>query len=300
MGKQSFKLYKIAAVLLILAACVRAEKHSAVLASPVPVDRSIPVLSGTSAPDGSLMRVEWSPTDQKFKPCNFFGEFDGVEFPFFPSKKEGVCEALFAVPFNSPPSKKSVIVKVDPRVEVSLEVVDGQYASEVLKVSNRHVNPNKKDLRRIQKESAEIGAIYKNVTREKLWTGPFVLPVESAFTSPFGTKRVFNGQMKSFHQGVDLKAAVGTPVNAPAGGIVVLAKDLFFTGGTVILDHGYGIFTIYAHLSRIKVKVGHRVKTGDALGLAGMSGRASGPHLHWGAVAHRLKFNPQDLMRVMQ
>jgi murein DD-endopeptidase MepM/ murein hydrolase activator NlpD len=127
-----------------------------------------------------------------------------------------------------------------------------------------------------------------------------VLPIDSKVTSIYGTKRTFNGEMRSFHQGLDLRAKTGTPVRAPAGGTVVLAKDLFFTGNTVILDHGYGIFTIYAHMSKLGVKKGEKVNVKQQLGLSGATGRASGPHLHWGAQVNKSKVNPLELTRVMQ
>jgi murein DD-endopeptidase MepM/ murein hydrolase activator NlpD len=99
---------------------------------------------------------------------------------------------------------------------------------------------------------------------------------------------------------LDLKAAVGVPITAPAPGVVVLAKDLYFTGGTVVLDHGYGVFTIYAHLSKVGVKVGKKVEQREILGLAGATGRVSGPHLHWTTQVSGVKVNPTEFVRVVQ
>ena len=138
------------------------------------------------------------------------------------------------------------------------------------------------------------------IRREKYWKGSFQVPINSAVTSTFGNKRIFNGEMKSFHQGLDLRAAMGTPIHAASGGVIVLAKNLFMTGNTVLIDHGYGIFTVYAHMSKLQVKKGQEVKPGETLGLSGMTGRASGPHLHWGAVINRFKVNPTDLTTVLQ
>ena len=139
-----------------------------------------------------------------------------------------------------------------------LEIVDGHYKSETLKVDEKKVNPPKKELKRILREQAELKEIYSHLTHEKYWDGPFVLPVDSVVTSPFGSKRIYNGEMKSFHQGLDLRAHIGTPIHAASGGVVVLAKDLFFTGNTVLIDHGYGVFTVYCHMSALKVKNGDR------------------------------------------
>jgi murein DD-endopeptidase MepM/ murein hydrolase activator NlpD len=167
-------------------------------------------------------------------------------------------------------------------------------------VNPRHVSPSKRDLKRIQRESSEIGKLYRTLTFKKYWKGPFRLPIKSKMTSPYGTKRTFNGELKSFHQGLDLRAAVGDPIRAGASGRVVMAKSLFFTGRTVILDHGYGVYTIYAHMSAFKVRKGQMVRPSTVLGLAGMTGRASGPHLHWGAVIQRSKVNPAELLKVMR
>jgi murein DD-endopeptidase MepM/ murein hydrolase activator NlpD len=183
--------------------------------------------------------------------------------------------------------------------KVPLQIVDGNYHEEKLKVSPKHVAPKKKDLIRIEKEQKEIGLLYKKIREEREWKGPFGFPIQSIVTSPYGGKRLFNGQLQSSHQGLDLRAKMRTPILAPTGGTVVLAKELFFTGNTVILDHGYGLFTIYAHMSKLKVKRGDVVTTGKLLGLSGMTGRASGPHLHWGAVLRAVKLDPLDLTRVI-
>jgi murein DD-endopeptidase MepM/ murein hydrolase activator NlpD len=230
-------------------------------------------------------------------------EFEGNEIPLFatPQHGAGAYEAVFGVPYNHAPGPAALTVRYgEQTVSVPFTIKDGNYPTENISVSDRFVNPRKKDLLRIERDRAEIGKLYRRVTREKFWNGPFILPVESAVTSPFGTKRLVNGEMQSFHQGLDLKAGVGTPIRAAGPGEVVLAKDLFFTGYTVLIDHGYGVFTIYAHLSKLKVRKGQRVKAGRLIGLAGQTGRVSGPHLHWGAIIHRAKVNPLELTRVMR
>jgi murein DD-endopeptidase MepM/ murein hydrolase activator NlpD len=266
-------------------------------------------LSTPAGADGSIFILTLNlpaSVDEKLISASFE---DTKDIPFFqvPGKGEGVYQSVIAVPFNHSPGTVDVRVSIAPSgaekaqtLTLPFTVVDGHYRSEVLKVDENKVSPPAKDMKRIMAEQEEIKTIYGQVTREKLWKGPFSLPVKSRVTSPFGSKRVYNGEMKSFHQGLDLRAQVGTPIHAPAPGIVVLAKNLFFTGNTVLLDHGYGVFTIYGHMSRLKVKKGDRVGSGTILGLAGMTGRANGPHLHWGAVIHRLKVNPLELTKVMQ
>ncbi|MDR3607380.1 MAG: M23 family metallopeptidase [Oligoflexia bacterium] len=267
-------------------------------------------LSSTASPDGSIVLVTVS-LPQGATGAGISASLEGTQgIPFYPLPEKGgadqsLYQAVVAVPFNHKPGAVNIEVKVagatgERKFVLPLTIVDGQYRSEVLKVDERKISPRKKDLKRIMAEQDEIKAIYDQVTREKFWSGPFQLPLQSIVTSPFGTKRVYNGEMKSFHQGVDFRASIGKPIHAPAPGLVVLAKNLFFTGNTVLIDHGYGVFTIYGHMSKLRVKKGDRVASGVVLGLAGMTGRANGPHLHWGAVVHNQKINPIDLTKVMQ
>ncbi len=130
------------------------------------------------------------------------------------------------------------------------------------------------------------------------WDRAFALPVEAPLRENFGARRVLNGKTQSRHAGVDLVAATGAPIKAPAPGTVRLAEDLYFSGGTVIVDHGGDLFTTYFHMSRIDVKPGDRVQTGDVLGAVGATGRVTGPHLHWGARLNGARVNPLDLLKL--
>jgi murein DD-endopeptidase MepM/ murein hydrolase activator NlpD len=153
--------------------------------------------------------------------------------------------------------------------------------------------------RRANREARELDVIYKTLTPEILWTKPFVTPVAGQTEgSNFGHRRVFNGQARAPHSGADLKASTGTPVRATNSGRVVLAKNLFFSGNTVVLDHGLGIYTVYAHLSRIDVKLSQTVKDAQVLGLAGATGRVTGPHLHWGARIQGARVDPFSLLSI--
>ena len=267
-------------------------------------------LSANPVTDGSIVIVRVL-VPQKLNEDQITGEFEGVELPFYqvPSKKPFIYEAVLGVPYGRKPGSGFVSVKLnlektkgsEPDVLVlPLEVKEGTYESETLSADNKFINPSVEDQERMKRDSAEIKEIYGTVTRKKHWKGPFRFPIKSKVTSQFGTKRVFNGEMKSFHTGLDLKAAEGTPIRAAAPGVVLMAKNLFMTGNTVILDHGYGVLTLYAHMTRIKVKKGQGVKKGALLGLSGMTGRVSGPHLHWMAIVHRMKVNPLDLTRVVK
>jgi murein DD-endopeptidase MepM/ murein hydrolase activator NlpD len=132
---------------------------------------------------------------------------------------------------------------------------------------------------------------------DRLWQGAFRLPVDVDPAPNFGQRRILNGQPRSPHAGVDFGARRGAPVVAPARGRVVLAEPLFFSGRTVILDHGLGLFSLYGHLSTLSVKVGQRVETGTPLGAVGATGRATGPHLHWAVRLGGARVDPLALVR---
>ena len=261
-------------------------------------------LSSAQVVDGSivLITVKTPAPDPKIT-----GTFEESEFSFFasPDRGEGTYEGVMAIPFNHKSGETKVTIHASAGTDVKNEeltfnIVDGNYPSEALKVDERRVNPRKKDMKRIKREIKEVHKIYAISTPHKFWKGPFELPIQSDVTSQFGTKRMLNGEMQTFHRGLDLRAKVGTPIHSAAPGKVVLAKSLFFTGNTVLVDHGYGIYTLYAHMSRIKVKLGQEITDHKLIGLSGKTGRVSGPHLHWGAIVQRTQVNPMDLTRVMQ
>ena len=128
---------------------------------------------------------------------------------------------------------------------------------------------------------------------------PFSIPIpgETSGTN-FGHRRIFNGEPRAPHAGADLRAKTGTPIHATNRGRVVLAKSLFFTGNTVILDHGMGIYSLYAHLSRLDVKVGDIINNGQQVGLSGATGRVTGPHLHWGMMVQGARVDPFTLVNL--
>jgi murein DD-endopeptidase MepM/ murein hydrolase activator NlpD len=177
-----------------------------------------------------------------------------------------------------------------------LEVSEKSFPEQRLTVESKFVNPPKAASERIAREKKQLDAIYARRTSISPPASPFVKPVPGGPTSEFGTRRFFNGELRSPHAGIDLEAATGTPVLAAGPGRVALATDLYYSGGTVIVDHGGGLFTIYAHLSKIGTKAGATVKPGDRVGLSGATGRVTGPHLHWGARVGASIFDPRALL----
>jgi hypothetical protein len=154
------------------------------------------------------------------------------------------------------------------------------------------VTPDPEQLRRIAAEAAEIHALRQAPSRENFFAQAMIWPASGKISGVFGSQSILNGTPRAPHMGLDIAAPAGAPIVAPAGGIVRLAKMLFLTGNTVLLDHGYGLFTSYAHLSRIDVAPGQRIIQGEAIGAVGATGRVTGPHLHWGMEWFEIRLDP--------
>jgi len=154
------------------------------------------------------------------------------------------------------------------------------------------VTPPKEVLARIQEDSARVRNSRKKDSDLRDFMKKFIWPVKGRISGKFGNHRILNGKAKSPHGGMDIAVPEGSPVKAPLGGVVSMVHDLYYTGNTLIIDHGYGINTVYAHLSRIDVKPGQRLKQGDIIGAVGATGRATGPHLHWGLNWYAERLNP--------
>jgi murein DD-endopeptidase MepM/ murein hydrolase activator NlpD len=164
----------------------------------------------------------------------------------------------------------------------NVKVVPFKYKREKLHVDQKKVDLSKKDLERVMREVEITKKIYLDSASYYLFDKPFIKPLESFVTSIYGNKRIFNNKKETQHLGTDFRAAIGIPIPASNKGRVVFTGDLFYAGMVVVLDHGLDIFTMYGHLSEIKVRKGDMVAQGDIVGLSGATGRVSGPHLHWG------------------
>jgi len=211
---------------------------------------------------------------------------------------------LIGIPYRQEPGPAKLILKWtndtgEHAQTIPFEIIAGKYRTDVLKVDPARVNPSKKNIKRTRKEARRVVQTYADGSSARLWNGAFQLPMASEITSPFGNRRLFNKQLKSYHNGVDFRAPVGTPVFAANSGIVKIAENLFYSGNVVIVDHGNLIFTIYAHLSKIEVTAGQQIGKGQQLGLTGATGRVSGPHLHWGVKVNGTAVNPIQFIRAM-
>jgi murein DD-endopeptidase MepM/ murein hydrolase activator NlpD len=155
------------------------------------------------------------------------------------------------------------------------------------------------DLKEIERERKDVGRSVTHYVAGDAWRKGFIVPVEGKISGHFGNQRIFNGTPKNPHTGTDIAAPEGTPVKASGDGKVILSgKDYFYTGNMVVIDHGYGLQTIYAHLQKAKVKEGDAVKQGDVIGYVGKTGRATGAHLHWGASLNNVRFRPHSLLDI--
>jgi murein DD-endopeptidase MepM/ murein hydrolase activator NlpD len=175
------------------------------------------------------------------------------------------------------------------KIRVAIEERKTIAAPQPLTVEGRFTSPDPETLKRIDQDKAAKTAAYDQTSPHALWSGPFERPLDSVITETFGVRRMFNGQLLSEHHGVDFRAPAGTPVLAANSGTVVLARELFYEGNCVFLDHGQGLFTIYMHFSKFAVHEGEHVVRGQQLGESGATGRVTGPHLHvsvlWRGVA---------------
>lgn len=181
---------------------------------------------------------------------------------------------------------------------ISINIIEGNYKKEKITIQNKGmVKPNAQNAKRIEQERNEANKIYTTYDKTRYWSEKFGYPLEKVeVSSPFGSARVFNGEIKSAHLGTDMRATEGTSVYAINDGVVMMAKQRFLAGGSVIISHGEGVFSMYYHLSEFKVKPGQRVKKGDLIALSGNTGRSSAPHLHLSMMVNGNIIDPFDFI----
>ncbi len=206
--------------------------------------------------------------------------------------------AVVGVPADAQSGSRHVTVTTPEGERVlRFEVLAKEFPEQRLTIPNqRMVDPLPQDLKRIGRERDIQLAVYARRTPEREGLTPFAQPVQGIVSSPFGFRRVLNGQPRARHSGLDIAAATGTPVQAPAPGTVAAVGDYFFNGKTVLLDHGGGLVTMYCHLDRIDVEQGAEVARGDVIATVGNTGRSTGPHLHWSVSINEVRVDPVSAM----
>ncbi|WP_257310862.1 peptidoglycan DD-metalloendopeptidase family protein [Geothrix fuzhouensis] len=199
--------------------------------------------------------------------------------------------AVVGIPLSAKPGRHEIAVEGRP---VTFTVRAKRYPEQRIRLKDqRQVTPNAEDEARIAREQALMGPAWKAWPEGLAPTLRFQQPTPGGLTSSFGLRRIFNGQPRAPHAGLDIKAPAGQAVRAPAAGMVVLTGDFFFSGNAVFLAHGEGVVSLFAHLSKITVTQGQVVKPGDLLGEVGMTGRATGPHLHWSLSLNNARVDPR-------
>jgi murein DD-endopeptidase MepM/ murein hydrolase activator NlpD len=232
------------------------------------------------------------------------GEWLGRKLEFFRGRGGNDWFALAGVDVEDPvgPSTLKISVRLAQGgvrdLSRTVEIHPAHYRTSSLSVAPEFVEPDPEALKQIEADKQLKENIFGVSAAEPLWTGNFRGPVNAPPTDSFGTRRIFNGKLDSIHKGMDFRARTGTPVRAGNGGVVVLARPLYYEGNCVVIDHGLGLFTVSMHLSRIDVKEGQTVATGERIGLSGATGRATGPHLHWGVRWQGAYLDPAKLLRL--
>jgi murein DD-endopeptidase MepM/ murein hydrolase activator NlpD len=233
-----------------------------------------------------------------------YGEFRGERFPFAFNEKNRSYEGLIGIDMSTPPATyeiKATATDEEGKVHssaLSLSVEKADFGVQRLSLPREMVELDSKTLERVDREARRLETLFQKVRDERLWRGFFIRPVGGELSERFGVNRIINEQHRSSHTGIDLRAEEGTPVLACNSGVVVLVDDLFFGGKSVLLDHGWGLYSMYFHLSETLVKEGDRVDRGATLGRVGSTGRSSGPHLHWGIRINGARVDPLSILKI--
>jgi murein DD-endopeptidase MepM/ murein hydrolase activator NlpD len=216
----------------------------------------------------------------------------------------GTWQALVGIDLEREPGAYAV----DVEARVGAAIVRGRetlvvrrrtFATRRLRVDPDFVNPPGAVLDRIASEAAFVRDVSEHSAGERIWSAPFLRPVPDQANSRFGTKSILNGEPRRPHGGTDFLSATGTPVHAPNAGRVAGARELFFTGNTVIIDHGLGVVSLLAHLSSMDVREGETVSAGQVVGRVGATGRVTGPHLHWALTVAGARVDPLSALALL-
>jgi murein DD-endopeptidase MepM/ murein hydrolase activator NlpD len=265
---------------------------------------------------GEVAEVSWSPQVIKqgdvlsvivrpeVRGSSVQGDLDGTPLYFY-EQGEGALAGIAGVDLVASPGLHRLKIEIkDPKGKLveqvfPVEVEAGGFEVQRLTLPKEMVELKGKILERYLAERKRINSVLNHVRPKRLWYHPFIRPVDGEITSPFGLRRIINGEERSPHSGVDIGAPLGAEVVACNAGIVVFAEELYLEGKTIIMDHGFGLYSIYMHLSEMRVKVGDEVRIGQCIGLVGATGRVTGPHLHWGIKLLKARVDPFSLLRAV-
>lgn len=230
------------------------------------------------------------PIDIKQRPEVYFND---KRVTVTPSPKEEQWLLIVGIPLDNQQEIQQLTIKKPLKVKVPFHVSDKFYRTQYLTIANqRKVDPYADDRKRIDQESKKMAQLFASWTDGNPFREKYIAPVHGPISSLFGLKRVYNKKPRAPHSGLDIAAPSGAPIKVISQGKVVDASDYFFTGNTVIVDHGQGVFSLYAHMDEMHVKKGDTLKQGDIIGKVGQTGRVTGPHLHWSMIMNETLVDP--------
>ncbi len=275
----SFVLALLVLVMLPFAASAASKKSPSIVLSPKKIGPGDILLVTVKNADG--------PID---------GSFDAKKIYFNPSKDS--YKAIVGIDLLTEPGKYELAVNVNGKtVHRTVKVSKKKYPLQRLTLDKEMVELSPENEARVEREQKRVAEFWPKQS-DRLWSGDFVNPRPGEISTVFGVKRLINNTPKSPHTGVDVSAHEGDPVVAPNDAVVAMVDVLFFSGNTVILDHGQGIYSMFFHLSKVTVEPGKAVKKGETIGLVGHTGRATGPHLHWGVRVEGARVDPLELINL--
>lgn len=223
---------------------------------------------------------------------------------FYTDSNKNSYAALIGIDMNTEPNLYTLSLNLEDekgkkiKKSYKIKVRPTKFGLQRLTLPKEMVELDEETLKRVMAEQKKIGKIWNIFTEEYLWEGNFISPAEGEVSSNFGLRRIINGEQKNPHNGIDFAAPEGASVYAPNHGRVVFIDELFFSGKSLVIDHGIGLFTMYFHLSEILVDDGEDIKKGQVIAKVGKSGRATGPHLHWGMRLNGAKVNPISIVNL--
>ncbi len=229
------------------------------------------------------------------------GDFQGREIPFYPRADGKGYEALLGVDLECPAGPYPLNMTIRGGNWASMRTFQVEVARTFFGVQRITLPPEMVDLdaetlRRVKEEKRRIEALWAATSKNRRWSGEFSPPLEGGISTFFGVRRILNGQRRSRHNGIDIKAPQGEEIRCPNNGRVVMVDELFFGGKTVVVDHGQGLYSFYMHLDKVVVPMNRDVRKDDVIGIVGATGRATGPHLHWGVYLNGVRVDPISLM----
>lgn len=248
----------------------------------------------------ATLRIAGEPSPERFRL-----RVGSREIPLEFRNQEGRRLVRIGVDLEQPPGPLELVLEETTgagrpaSTKARLLVLDAGYPVQRLSVPRSFTELDAATLERVAREKATLERLWETATPTPLWRAPFRTPLEgTARGSGFGLRRIINGEPRAPHTGVDFSVPAGTPVLAANAGVVVLAEEHYFAGRSLVLDHGEGLYTMYFHLEDSLVRPGQRVAQGATIGRVGSTGRATGPHLHWGARLYGAKIDPEELLQL--